>query len=131
MAAVLLAVLSVGGWITTIVFQVLLSFAVTLLGNFADAEGQVSAWVWVPSACVVILIWLTLVVLPALWAVLSFVGSLLGIVSAIRPSIAAAPQAVLFADAAARLAMWIGFGFGSEQSLVANGMPSKRSVALV
>lgn len=111
MAAGLLAILFVGGWIAAVFFQVFLLFAVTFLGNFADAEGQLSLWIWIPSACVGLLVWLVVVVLPALWAILGFIGALIGVASSIRPSIAEFPPVILLANAAARLAVWVGLRF--------------------
>lgn len=111
MAAGLLAVLLIGGWIATTFFKLFLLFAVTLLGNFVDADGHVSGWIWIPCACFALMVWLVVVALPALWALFSFVGALLGVGSAIRPSLAAVPAVVLLANAAAKLAMWFGLRF--------------------
>lgn len=107
MAVGLLAVLFVGGWIATTFFQIFLFLAVKFLGSFADADGQVSFWIWIPSACAAVVVWIVVVALPALWAMLGLVGALLGLASSIRPSLAAAPAVILLANAAARLAMWV------------------------
>lgn len=108
MAAGLSAVLVIGGWIATVFFQGLLLFAVTLLGGFADADGQLSAWVWIPTAGILLAVWLVVVALPALWAMLGFMGALLGVASAVRPSLAEKPSVITIANSAAKLAIWAG-----------------------
>jgi len=111
MAAGLLVILFIGGWIATTFFKVFLLFTVTFLGQFANAEGELSAWIWIPSACLALLVWLAVVAHPAIWAILGLVGALLGAASAVRPSIAAIPTVILLANAAAKLVMWTGLHF--------------------
>lgn len=106
MAVGLILVSFVGGWIATAFFKGVLLLTLSLVGGFADAEGHVRAWIWVPIACAVFLLWVVFVVLPAFWAALNAVAAVLGIATAIRPQCAASPAVIWLANAAATLAKW-------------------------
>ncbi|MEM6596409.1 MAG: hypothetical protein AAF672_16595 [Pseudomonadota bacterium] len=111
MATGSLAFIVIGGWIATVFFRGVLLFSVTLLGGFADADGQLSAWVWIPTAGILLAVWLIVVALPVLWAMLCLVGACFGVASAVRPSLAEKPTVIAIANAAADFAIWVGRWF--------------------